>query len=187
MGWQAPVVRDPANDREPYALEVLVGVLDGNDAARLDRILVREQRLAVSAGASYDSVNRGPGMFFLDGVPAPGRTVADLEQALRDQIRRVVDEGISDAELTRVKTQVIAQQVFQRDSMFYQAMQMGVLHTSGLPYDAGPIQVQRIREVTAEEVREVARRYLVDDGLTVAVLDPQPLDKPKAATATPNR
>jgi zinc protease len=66
-------------------------------------------------------------------------------------------------------------------------MQMGVLHTSGLPYDAGPIQVQRIREVTAEEVREVARRYLVDDGLTVAVLDPQPLDKPKAATATPNR
>ncbi len=187
MGWHAPVVRDPANDREPYALEVLVGVLDGNDAARLDRALVREQRLAMSAGASYDSVNRGPGMFFLDGVPAPGRTVADLEQALRDQIRRIVDEGISDAELTRVKTQVIAQQVFQRDSMFYQAMQMGVLHTSGLPYDAGPIQVQRIREVTADEVREVARRYLVDDGLTVAVLDPQPLAKPQAAAATPNR
>jgi len=186
MGWQAPVLRDPANDWEPYALSVLVGILDGSDAARLDRILVREQRLAVSAGASYDGVNRGPGMFFLDGVPAPGRAAADLEQALRDQIARIVTEGVSDAELTRVKAQVIAQQVYQRDSMFYQAMQMGVLHTSGLPYDAGPIQVQRIRDVTAEQVQAVAKRHLVDDGLTVAVMDPQPLAKPQAAAASQN-
>ncbi|MFO1321218.1 MAG: pitrilysin family protein [Burkholderiales bacterium] len=185
MGWHVPVLRDVANDWEPYALEVLVGVLDGSDAARLDRSIVREQRLAVSAGASYDSVNRGPGMFYLDGSPAPGKTVADLEGALRREVQRVVDEGVSEAELSRVKAQVIAQQVFQRDSIFYQAMQIGVLHTSGLPYDSNAIQVKRVREITAEQVRAVARRYFVDDALTIAVLEPQSLTKQAELDAAP--
>ena len=183
MGWHAPVLRNPSADWEPYALAVLVGVLDGSDAARLDRRLVRESRLAVSAGASYDSVNRGPGMFVLDGVPAQGHTVAELEAALRAEIDQVVRAGVSAEELERVKAQVIAQQVFQRDSMFYQAMQMGVLDNAGLPYDCAAVQVERIRAITGEQVREVARRYLVDDQLTVAVLEPQSLARGDAAPA----
>ena len=177
MGWHVPVLRDVGKDWEPYALSVLVGILDGNDAARLDRTLVREQRVAVSAGASYDSVNRGPGMFFMDGVPAAGRTVADLESALRQQLQRVVDEGVSEVELDRIKAQVIAQQVYERDSMFYQAMQMGILENAGLPFDSDEVQSRRVREVTSEQIRDVARRYLVDERLTVAVLEPQSLVK----------
>jgi zinc protease len=173
MGWHAPVIRDVAADWEPYALQVLVGVLDGSDAARLDTRLVKQERLAVSAGASFDAINRGPGMFFMDAVPAPGRDVNELEQALRTEIRKVVEQGVQDDELQRVKAQVIASQVFQRDSMFYQAMQIGMLHTVGLPFDAGDTLARKLREVTAEQVREVARRYLVDDSLTVAVLEPQ--------------
>jgi zinc protease len=183
MGWHVPVVRDMEKDWEPYALSMLVGVLDGSDAARLDRTLVREARVAVSAGASYDSVNRGPGMFFMDGVPAPGTSVAELEAALRTALRKVIDEGVSDEELQRVKAQVIAGRVFQRDSMFYQAMQIGMLNTVGLPYDSADLQERKLREVTAEQVREVARKYFVDDNLTVAVLDPQSV-APRAAAPT---
>lgn len=173
MGWHAPVIRDVVADWEPYALQVLVGVLDGSDAARLDTRLVRQERLAVSAGASFDAINRGPGMFFMDAVPAPGHDVDALEQALRAEVRKVVENGVQEDELQRVKAQVIASQVFQRDSMFYQAMQIGMLHTVGLPFDAGDTLARRLREVTAEQVRDVARRYLVDDNLTVAVLEPQ--------------
>jgi zinc protease len=183
MGWHVPVLRDLENDWEPYALSMLVGVLDGSDAARLDRTLVREQRIAVSAGASYDNVNRGPGMFFMDAVPAPGTSVADLETALRAALRKVAEEGVSEQELTRVKAQVIASQVFQRDSMFYQAMQIGSLATVGLPYDSADLQVRKLRAVTPEQVREVARRYFNDDSLTVAVLDPQSLVQRAAAPA----
>lgn len=183
MGWHVPVVRDMEKDWEPYALSMLVGVLDGSDAARLDRTLVREARIAVSAGASYDSVNRGPGMFFMDGVPAPGTSVAELEAALRTALRKVIDEGVSGEELQRVKAQVIAGRVFQRDSMFYQAMQMGMLNTVGLPYDSADLQERKLREVTAEQVREVARKYFVDDNLTVAVLDPQSVAPRAAAPA----
>ncbi len=183
MAWHVPVLRDLEKDWEPYALSMLVGVLDGSDAARLDRTLVREARIAVSAGASYDSVNRGPGMFFMDGIPAQGTTVAELEVALRAALRKIVDEGVSEQELTRVKAQVIAAQVFQRDSMFYQAMQMGQLDTVGLPYNSADLQVRKLREVTPEQVREVARRYFIDDSLTVAVLDPQSLVQRASAPA----
>ena len=183
MGWHVPVLRDLEKDWEPYALSMLVGVLDGSDAARLDRTLVKEARIAVSAGASYDSVNRGPGMFFMDGVPAPGTSVAELEAALRAALRKVIDEGVSEEELKRVKAQVIASQVFQRDSMFYQAMQMGMLNTVGLPYDSTDLQLRKLREVTADQVREVARRYFVDDSLTVAVLDTQSVAPRAAAPA----
>lgn len=183
MAWHVPVLRDLEKDWEPYALSMLVGVLDGSDAARLDRTLVRESRIAVSAGASYDSVNRGPGMFFMDGIPAQGTTVAELEAALRAALRKIVDEGVSEQELTRVKAQVIAAQVFQRDSMFYQAMQIGQLDTVGLPYNSADLQVRKLREVTPEQVREVARRYFIDDSLTVAVLDPQSLVQRASAPA----
>jgi zinc protease len=73
--------------------------------------------------------------------------------------------------------------VYQRDSIFYQAMEMGSLHTSGLPYDSGDLQARKLREITAEQVRDVARRYLVDDTLTAAVLEPQPIARPAAGAA----
>ena len=183
MGWHAPVIRDVENDWEPYALAVLVGVLDGSDAARLDRILVREQRIAINSGASFATVSRGPGMWFLDGTPAPGKTVAELESALRAEIERIARDGVEAEELQRVKSQVIASQVFQRDSIFFQARQIGVLHIAGIPYTSPEVQVRRLREVTSEQVQAVVRRYLVDDNLTVAVLEPQALLKSAPAAS----
>jgi len=175
MAYHVPTLHDPGNDWEPYALSVLNGVLDGYDAARLNRELVKTSRIANGAGASYDAVNRGEGLFYLDGTPAEGRSVAEIEEALRAQVARVVDEGISEQELRRVKAQVTASQVFSQDSVYYQAMRIGMLETIGIPHETADLQVRKLQEVTAEQVREVARKYLVDDNLTVAVLDPQPL------------
>src|SRR5262249_44351149 len=101
MAYQVPALRDVANDWEPYALFVLSGVLDGSDAARLNRELVRKSRVANSANSSYDMINRGPGLFFLDGVPAEGKSVAEVEAALREQVRILVDQGVSEEELQR--------------------------------------------------------------------------------------
>ena len=185
MAYHAPVLRDVEKDWEPYALFVLNGILDGNDASRLNRELVRKSRVANSANSSYDLINRGPALFFLDGVPAEGKTVTDVEAALREQIRMLVEQGVSDDELQRVKAQVTASQVYARDSVYYQAMRIGMLQTIGLPFDSSDRQVKKLQEVTADQVREVARKYLVDDNLTVAVLDPQPLPGGKRPRANP--
>ncbi|MBI2223964.1 MAG: insulinase family protein [Betaproteobacteria bacterium] len=182
MGYRAPVLRDPEQDWEPYALEMLAGVLDGNEAARLNRSLVRGEKIALSVDAGYESTQRGPGMFLVSGTPAAGRTVAELEQALRREFTKVMNEGVSESELKRVRAQVVAAQVFQRDSIVFQARQIGALEITGYSYQAIDLMIRKLQEVTAAQVQEVARKYLVDDSLTIAVLDPQPLPgKPDAA------
>jgi len=176
MAYRVPALKKPAEDWEPYALDMLESILSGNDAARLPRTLVKTDLVATSAGASYDGIGRGPAFFYLSGTPVAGRSAEQMEQNLRREVKRVVDEGVTDEELNRVKAQVIAAQVFQRDSMFFQARQIGWMETVGLSHRDLDVFIEKLRQVTADQVREVARKYLIDDVLTVAYLDPQPLD-----------
>lgn len=175
MGYRAPIIRDVEKDIDPYALEMLGAVLSGHGAARFSKHLVREQRLAVSAGAEYDSSARGPGMFYLVGTPSEGKTVAEMEAGLRAEITKVQAEGVTAEELNRARAQLVAGQVYKLDSMFAQAMEIGQLEAVGLPYRSSERIIEKLKAVTAEQVQAVAQRYFGDDSLTVGVLDPQPL------------
>lgn len=175
MVYHAPALQDAEKDWKPYALQVLAGVLDGNDSARLNKALVREQQLASNAGAGYDATSRGPAMFVLEGTPSSGKTVDDLEAGLRGQIALLAKDGVSEEELKRVKAQVAADEVYKLDSTFYQAMQIGELESIGLGYPAIPLLLKKLQAVTATQVQDVAREFFKDDNLSVGVLDPQPI------------
>jgi zinc protease len=185
MGYKATALGHDGADWEPYALEMLASVLDGGSSARFSRELVRGSRIAAGADADYSAFTRLPGMFLIDGTPAKGHTVAELEQALREQVRRVRDEPVSGEELERIRTQLIAGKVYEQDSVFYQAMQLGRMETVGLGWRLADEYVDHLSRVTPEQVQAVARKYLTPDNLTVAVLDPQPLDgkQPRPAAA----
>ncbi len=183
MAYRAPVLRDVENDSEPYALEMLAGVLDGHDAARLNSVLVRSEKIANSVGAGYDSTQRGPGMFMVSGVPGSGKSITELETALRRELAKVVNDGISEEELKRVKAQVVSSQVFQRDSIYFQGLQIGSLEVAGYSYKDMDRMIEKLRQVTPAQVQAVAKKYLVDDSLTIAVLDPQPLAGRQPAAA----
>ena len=180
MGYKAPILRNPQTDRDPYALEILAAILDGHDAARFNKKLVREDKIALSAGVDYSNTARGPGMLFLYGSPSEGKTVADLEAALRAEITRIQQDGVSAAELKRTKAQLVAGQVYKLDSMFGQAMEIGQMEAVGLSWKDVEIMLERLQQVSAADVQAVARKYFDDDALTIGVLDPQPLDgKPR--------
>ena len=180
MGYKAPILRNPQTDRDPYALEILAAILDGHDAARFNKKLVREDKIALSAGVDYSNTARGPGMLFLYGSPSEGKTVADLEAALRAEIARIQQDGVSAAELKRTKAQLVAGQVYKLDSMFGQAMEIGQMEAVGLSWKNVEIMLERLQQVSAADVQAVARKYFTDDALTIGVLDPQPLDgKPR--------
>jgi zinc protease len=180
MSYHTPTIRNPEKDWQPYALEMLAGVLDGNESARLNKHLVREQQIASAAGAGYDSTARGPSLFTLEATPSTGKTVRDVETSLREEIAQLVKDGVNEDELKRVKAQVTAAEVYKRDSLFYQAMQIGQLESIGLGFQAIPVMLEKLQAVTADQVQQVAREFLQDDNLTVAVLEPQPLSgKPK--------
>jgi zinc protease len=131
MAYKVPVIRDVEEDVDPYALEMLSAVLAGHEAARFSRHLVREQRLAVEAAASYDSTARGPGLFYLYGSPSEGKSRADLEAGLRAEIAAVQEQGVRPDELARAKAQLIAGQIYKLDSMFAQAMEIGQMEAAG--------------------------------------------------------
>ena len=181
MGYKVPTLRTAEDIAEVYALEVLAALLDGGDSARLPKRLVRGQQVANDAGAGYEVYARLDTLFLLDGTPAQGKTIADLEAALREEVRRLKEEPIPVRELERIKTQVLTDDIYEQDSMFYQAMQLGTLETVGLEWRFIDDYVPRIRAVTSDQVRAVARKYLIDDHLTVAVLDPLPMDKAKTS------
>jgi zinc protease len=178
MGYQVPVVSTTQEPWEPYALDVLADVLDGGDSARLTRDLIRGKEVASQLAADYQMYTGRSGLLQFEGIPNTGHDATELEVALRAQVERLREAPISATELQRVKSQAIADEVFARDSLFYQGLLMGRLEAVGLPWKRMDEYVERIQAVTAEQVQEVARRYLVDDRLTVAVLEPLPLGKP---------
>ena len=177
MGYKVPVLKTAEQESEAYALEVLAGVLDGGSSARLSSGLVRGKQIAVAAGAGYSLTTRLQNLFELEATPAEGKTVADLETALKDEITKLQTDLVTNDELQRIKAQVLAGDVYQRDSNFYQAMQLGMLETVGLGWQKADEYVAKVNQVTAEQVRDVARKYLIEDHLSVAYLDPQPINE----------
>jgi zinc protease len=180
---------DDKGNRDPLALTVLAAVLDGYSGARLNRALEQgDNRVADSAGAYNGLTGRGPQLFTLDGVPAAGKTTAQLAAALREQVALVAKNGVSEAELNRVKTQWIASETYKLDSVFNQARELGSNWINGMPLDADTRLIARLRRVTSAEVQAVAAKYFGDDQMTQATLLPQAIDpnrKPRAAASMP--
>jgi len=175
LAFKVPTLRNVEQDQDVYALDVLAAVLDGYDNARLNDKLVRTDREANSVGAGYDDIARGPTLFTLEGSPAQGTSVAELERLLRAEVERIAKDGVSEQELQRVKTQLIASQVYKRDSIFGQAMEIGVIEMAGISHKNIDRIVEKLKAVTPQQVQAVAQRYFGDDGLTVATLLPLPL------------
>jgi zinc protease len=175
MGYKTHSLKTAADEAEAYALEVAAGILDGGNSARFSSRLVRGQQIAATAGAGYDLYSRLSNLFTLEGTPVQGKSVAELETALLNEVRRLREEPITAEELQRVKAQVSASHVYQLDSIMYQAMQIGTAETVGLGWKKVGEYVDKVNAVTAEQVQAVAQKYLVDDHLTIAHLEPLPL------------
>ncbi len=183
MAYKIPVLKTTLAESaeieqwEPYALEVLAGVLDGGSSARFASRLVRGKEIASNVGAGYPLISRLDGVFTLSGTPAQGKTTDELENAIRLEIADLQKNPVSEQELERVKAQVVSSDIYEKDSVFYQGMILGMLETVGLSWTLVDEYVDKVKMVTAEQVQTVARKYFIDDRLTVAVLEPQAIDR----------
>jgi zinc protease len=188
LGYKVPHVVNPTNEdaatTDALALTLLAAVLDGHDGARLGRALVQGQggrRLADSVSASHGLSGRGPQMFYLTAVPAPGVSPDVVMSALKTQVQRVAREGVSAAELQRVKTQWTASEIYKLDSVFNQAQELGSQWLLGWGLEGQAQLMAALRTITPAQVQSVAQRYFGDEQMTVGVLWP---DAAKRAAAT---
>ena len=172
FGYPVPSAKTAKEAWEPYALEVIAGILDGGDSARIARQLVRGDHVASGANVSYNLYSRYPTEFVLMGVPSQAHTLEQVKTALLQEIKRLQKEPVEEAELNRVKTQIIAQKTYERDSIFGQAMEMGLLETVGLGWKTAETYTGKIKNITAEQVQQVANRYFNDLAMTDARLMP---------------
>ncbi len=187
MAYHAPALTKDlvTNVTDAYALEVLAGIL--SSATRLHESLVNEKSLALSASASYAMTTRGGlSLFELYATPAENVTAEEVENALKNEINKIIKDGVTDEELQRIKTGVIAGEVYQKDSVFYQAMLVGQLETICYPHSLMDAYIDNVKKITSQQIQEVAKKYLNDDYLTVVKLDPQPLDPNKIPQGKPH-
>lgn len=184
MGWKVPVVATADQSWEPYALDMLAGILDGSSSARFATDLIRGEEIAANISAGYSLFARLDDVFVVAGTPSDDHSVEQLQQAVMKQIEQLKTQTVTEQELERIKVQVVANAVYERDSVFYQAMQLGMLETVGLDWRLSDAYVDNIKAVTAEQVQQVAQKYFTNQSLTVARLIPQPVTEKKQRAMT---
>lgn len=172
LGFKVPVVNTAKTEWEPYALELMAGILDGGDSTRFNQNLIKGSQIAAGASTGYSMYSRSTNLFLIDGTPAKGKQLADLEKALLAEIEKLKKEPVSAEELARVKNQIVAATVYEQDSIFYQAMKLGQAEASGVGWKKAQQYVENIRQITPEQIQQVAQKYFVSKNLTVALLDP---------------
>jgi len=174
MAWKVPRLEPgKLDDPEPYALELLTAVLDGYDNARLNRVLVKQEKVVNDVGVGYDMISRGPELFLINASMAKGKTVAQAQASIRKALEELKQKGILESELKRIKVRILSDQIYKRDSIFGQAMEIGSTEMAGFSWKDIDYMLEKMQTITPDQVQAVAKKYLVDEGLTIAVLDPQ--------------
>ena len=189
MGYPAPTLGKDGikNKKEVFALEVLVGILSGTSSSRLNQNLVRKTSRAIDVGAGYSMLSRGgQSTFEMYATPSEKVSVVDLEKYLKLELKNIIDNGVTDIELNRVITSVVADEVYQKDSVFGAVMQIGQLETMGYSHKIADVYIDNIKKVTSKDIQGVIKKYFHDDALTIVTLDPQPLDKNKIPKGRPH-
>jgi zinc protease len=161
----------PFPEKDGYALAILAHILSGK-SGRLYRAVVYDERIALNADAGYSGINTDPFLFFLDATAAPGEEIEDVEEALFEQVEVLKEEPPTNFELQGAKNRLVASFIMGRDSIFNQAMQLGLYEVLGdwrLLYR----YVEEIHKVTAKDVSRVAEKYLTRENRTVGILIPE--------------
>jgi zinc protease len=158
--------------RHVHALTVLARLFGGSETSRLSSALVSRDKVALSATAGYGAATLGLSAFEISVLPARGRGVAEIESAVDDQMKRVLDGGVTAQEVERVQNQLLASAIYSQDSLASGPRLYGAMLATGgsiAEIDAWP---QAIAAVRPDDVVAAARHVWRDDGLVTSMLTP---------------
>ncbi|MER9241241.1 pitrilysin family protein [Mesorhizobium sp. M0633] len=170
--WVVPSYHT-AKPGEAEALDVLSEILGGGNRSRLYQELVVRQGIAAEAGAFFQGTMLDDTNFTVYGAPRGDAKLADIEAAVDAEIARIAKDGVTSDELEKSKDRFVRSMIFARDKQ----EDMANIYGSTLATGGNVQNVQqwpdRIRKVTADQVKAVAARYLNLDHATTGYLLPQ--------------
>jgi zinc protease len=175
MGFNVPGLATSADARQVHALRLIAALLDGGYSARLPANLERGEELVSGASASYDAFQRGDSLFLLSATPnvQKGKTLEQAEAGLWRQLEALQKTPPSAAELARVRAQVIAGLVYERDSITSQATTIGALETVGLSWTLMDQDLAALEAVTPADIQKAAQTFFTRSRLAVAHILPE--------------
>ena len=156
---------------DSYALDLLSMILSGGKSSRLYQSLVYDQKIALSADSEYSGFNKDPYLFFLSATAVPGIDINEIEKALYGQIEKIITDLPSEREIQKAKNQIESSFVMGQDSIYLQAMKYGIFEMLG-DWKLIEKYLEGIRDVKAEDIGKVARKYFTDNNRTVGILIP---------------
>jgi zinc protease len=179
--WHSPGDMDP----ESLTMEVLGRILSSGQSSRLYRHLVQGQEIAVNANA-YNSSHEQSGLFVVSAVLKPSVEIAAAQKSLLDEVRLILDKGLEPAEFEKARNQVLASYVRAAETVQSRADQLG--YAAAILKDPNRVNTDRrfVREMTAEDVMQVARRVFTDNNRVSIVIRPDP-NPPSTAEATSDK
>ena len=159
--YRAPSCRQ--NRQDCLALQILQQIMSAGSASRLYDSLVTEQKIASSAGLSYRGDSWDDSTLYIYATPKGGASLENVENALDNELRRVITDGVSAQELSDAIASMQAEAIYARDSVAGPAMVIGYSLVTGSTLDDVEYWPRDIAEITAEQVQDVARRFLNPD------------------------
>jgi zinc protease len=165
LSWPSPALFMPG-DAE---MDLIADVAGNGRTSRLYARLIHDERVAVELAAGQTSRELG-GTFQIVASAAPGRSLDELEQAIREELDRFADEGPSAAELERGRTQAEAAFVFRVQSLGGfggKADQLNAYNIYRGAPDSFAMDLARYVEASAGDLRDAARRWLDPDAAVV--------------------
>ncbi len=174
-GFNMPGLATAKDPRTVHALRLISALLDGGYSARLPSQLERGQELVSSASSNYNPFTRGDSMFLISATPnqQKNKTLADVESGIWKLLDELKTTPPSAEELERVRDQVIAGLVYDRDSISSQATAIGMLETVGLSWKLIDSELDELKSVTPADIQNAARTYFTRERLSVAHVLPE--------------
>jgi predicted Zn-dependent peptidase len=166
IGYHQPNINDP----DSTVLEVVSEIIGVGRTSRLYKSLVKEEKIAVAAGA-WPSMNKYPGLFIFYAVPAKGHTNQQCEQAIYAEIEKLKAEPALPEELTKAKTRSRADLIRELDSNSGLAAELTGYEVLTGDWRNLFKQLDKIEKVTAEDVQRVVKTYFVTRNRTVGAIE----------------
>ncbi|WP_139974552.1 pitrilysin family protein [Ochrobactrum sp. CGA5] len=166
------------------ALDLLSEILGGSLRSRLYQELIVKQGIAANTGASYDGDALDDGTFSVYGAPRNGATLGDVEKAVDAEVARIIKDGVSQTELDQARNRFLKAVIFARDSQ----TGMSRIYGSSLSVGQTVEDIQKwpevIKGITVDQIKDVAKRYLVKDQSVTSYLLPPDVE-PESARENP--
>ncbi len=156
---------------DSYALDILSTILSGK-SGRLYQRLIKGKKIALNAFASYSGTYIDPYLFYFGGTSPPGKDINSLENAFYTEIQKLIYTPVTDREIGKAKNQTEAYFIMGQDSISFKARLLGDFEMLG-DWRLKDIYIEKIKEVTSQDVQRVAKKYLTQDNRTVGILIPQ--------------